>query len=118
MNQKKKKNHLETPNKHLFSINKQSIKKKTQNPCFLIHYNAIIYENKLGQASIARFLFFFFLFFFLNFANVFDVCIFLGGGGDCPPKPRITLSMHLINHQLRFFQARNGVVLGIELVPT
>ena len=57
MNKKKKKNHLETPNKHLFSINKQSIKKKTQNPCFLIHYNAIIYENKLGQASIARFLF-------------------------------------------------------------
>ena len=111
--QKKKKNHLETPNKHLSSINKQSIKKKTQNPCFLIHYNAIIYENKLGQASIARF-----LFFFLNFANVFDVCLFLGGGGDCPPKPRITLSMHLINHQLRFFQARNGVVLGIELVPT
>ena len=112
MNKKKKKK-LETPNKHLFNINKQSIKKKTQNPCFLIHYNAIIYENKLGQASIARF-----LFFFLNFANVFDVCLFLGGGGDCPPKPRITLSMHLINHQLRFFQARNGVVLGIELVPT
>ena len=108
---KKKKKNLETPNKHLFSINKQSIKKKTQNPCFLIHYNAIIYENKLGQASIARFLFF--------FLQMSLMCVYCWGEGEIAPKsPRITSSMHLTNHQLRFFQARNGVVLGIELVPT
>ena len=38
----KKKNHV-ISHKYLFSINKQSIKKNTQNLCFVIHYNAIIY---------------------------------------------------------------------------
>ena len=26
--------------------------------------------------------------FFFFFANVFDVCLLLGGGGDCPQKPK------------------------------
>ena len=37
-----KKNH-EISNKHLFSINKLSIKINTQNHCFIIHYKAIIH---------------------------------------------------------------------------
>ena len=40
-----KKNHYEISNKHLFSNNKLSTKEKTQNHCFLIHYNVIIYEK-------------------------------------------------------------------------
>ena len=35
----------ETPNKHSFSISKLSTKTNAQNYCFLIYYNAIIYEN-------------------------------------------------------------------------
>ena len=40
---KQKEKKFETPNKH--SFNKLSIKKNTQNYCFLRYYNAIIYEN-------------------------------------------------------------------------
>ena len=47
-----KKNHYEILNKHPFSINKLSIKIKTKNHCFLIHYNAIIYENGTRHASL------------------------------------------------------------------
>ena len=60
-----KKNHYESPNKHqfsskkkhTFSINKLLTKTKMQNYCFLIHYNAVIYENGIRL--------FFFLYFFL-----------------------------------------------------
>ena len=90
MNKKIKNNHLETPNKHLFSISKQSLKK---NHCFLIHYNAIIYENKSRHAPAASF-FFFFFFFFLQMSLMCVYC--WGGGGDCPPKPKNN-SVHASN---------------------
>ena len=40
-----------TSNKHPFSINKSSIKTKTQNYYILIHYDTIIYENEIWHAS-------------------------------------------------------------------
>ena len=47
-----KKKNYEILNKHPFSINKLSIKTKTQNHCFLIHYNVIIYENETRHAYL------------------------------------------------------------------
>ena len=39
----KKKKNYEISDKYVFSINKQSTKKNTQNFCFVIYYNTIIY---------------------------------------------------------------------------
>ena len=41
----KNKQNCEVLNKHPFNINKLSKKKKTLNHCFLIHYNAFIYQH-------------------------------------------------------------------------
>ena len=52
---KEEKNHYEISNKHQFNINKSLTKTKTQNYCFLIYYNAIIYEKGAQCASWMRF---------------------------------------------------------------
>ena len=57
---KNKKNKFETPNKH--SFNKPSIKKNTQNYCFLRYYNTVIYKNgtcrlfKSSKSSLIEFI--------------------------------------------------------------
>ena len=52
---KEEKNHYEISNKHQFNINKSLTKTKTQNYCFLIYYNAIIYEKGTRCVSWMRF---------------------------------------------------------------